>query len=67
MFDIFSTVGGAVGITVGETIIASVLPRKLAHIPNIASLGLGMTAADLNDSVGKIHLIPVRCHVLFPG
>lgn len=48
------------GITVGEAIIASVLPRRLAQISNFASLGLGTTAADLNDSVGWIHSISVR-------
>lgn len=52
--------GGAVGIAVGEAIIGSVLPQKLSSIPNFASSGLGTTAADLNDSVGVVHLIPVR-------
>ncbi|KIJ16139.1 hypothetical protein PAXINDRAFT_113909 [Paxillus involutus ATCC 200175] len=52
------TVGGAVGIAVGEAIISTVLPKKLAGITNISSLALGDSAAALNDSVRKIHLIP---------
>lgn len=63
--NICSTVGGAVGIAVGEAIIASILPQKLSSIPNFASLGLGTTVAALNDSVGRIHLIPVRVCVSF--
>ncbi|KAH0826973.1 MFS general substrate transporter [Lanmaoa asiatica] len=57
-FMFLRTVGGAVGISIGEAIIASVLPQKLAGIPNFASLDIGTTAADLNDSIGIIHLIP---------
>ncbi|KAN0076836.1 Major facilitator superfamily domain containing protein [Tylopilus felleus] len=57
-FMFLRTVGGAVGIAVGEAIIGSVLPQKLSSIPNFASSGLGTTAADLNDSVGVVHLIP---------
>ncbi|KAF8550440.1 MFS general substrate transporter [Imleria badia] len=57
-FMFLRTVGGAVGIAVGEAIIASILPQKLSSIPNFASLGLGTTVADLNDSVSMIHLIP---------
>ncbi|KAF8121994.1 MFS amino acid permease [Boletus edulis] len=49
--------GGAVGLAMGEAIIASVLPRKLAAIPNVASLGLGNGIAALNDNVGRVHLI----------
>ncbi|KAF8415455.1 hypothetical protein L210DRAFT_3657451 [Boletus edulis BED1] len=41
----------------GEAIIASVLPRKLAAIPNVASLGLGNGIAVFNDNVGQVHLI----------
>ncbi|KIJ16696.1 hypothetical protein PAXINDRAFT_98514 [Paxillus involutus ATCC 200175] len=52
------TVGGAVGIAIGEAIISTVLPKKLSGIANISSLGLGDSAAALNDSVSKIHLIP---------
>ena len=51
--------GGAVGLAIGEAIIASLLPRKLATIPNIASLGLGDNIAVLIDSIGMVHLIPV--------
>ncbi|KIJ68901.1 hypothetical protein HYDPIDRAFT_79646 [Hydnomerulius pinastri MD-312] len=57
-FMFLRTVGGAVGISVGEAIISSVLPKKLAVIPNIASLGFSSSAAALNDSVSKVHLIP---------
>ncbi|KAF8843667.1 MFS general substrate transporter [Paxillus ammoniavirescens] len=57
-FMFLRTVGGAVGIAVGEAIISTILPKKLAGIPNISSLGLGDSAAALNDSVSKIHLIP---------
>ncbi|KAF8838015.1 MFS general substrate transporter [Paxillus ammoniavirescens] len=52
------TVGGAVGIAVGEAIISAVLPKKLAGIANISSLALGDSAAALNDSIRKFHLIP---------
>ncbi|KIK90429.1 hypothetical protein PAXRUDRAFT_681387 [Paxillus rubicundulus Ve08.2h10] len=52
------TVGGAVGIAVGEAIISTVLPKKLAGIPDIGGYTLGDSAATLNDSVRKIHLIP---------
>ncbi|KAG9318906.1 MFS amino acid permease [Chiua virens] len=52
------TVGGAVGISLGEAIIGNVLPKKLADIPNFASLGLGTTTAELNDSIRLVHLIP---------
>ncbi|KIK92949.1 hypothetical protein PAXRUDRAFT_829496 [Paxillus rubicundulus Ve08.2h10] len=52
------TLGGAVGIAIGEAIISTVLPKKLASIANISSLALGDSAAALNDSVSKIHLIP---------
>ncbi|KAF9218213.1 hypothetical protein BS17DRAFT_791914 [Gyrodon lividus] len=57
-FMFLRTVGGAVGIAVGEAIISTVLPTKLASIPNIGSLGFSGSAAALNDSVSKIHLIP---------
>ncbi|KAG6370084.1 MFS amino acid permease [Boletus reticuloceps] len=50
--------GGAVGLSIGEAIIASVLPRKLAAIPNFASLGFGDNISVLNDNIGMIHLIP---------
>ncbi|KAG9318912.1 MFS amino acid permease [Chiua virens] len=52
------TVGGAVGIALGEAIIGNVLPKKLADIPNFASLGLGTTTAELNGSIRLVHLIP---------
>ncbi|KIJ16695.1 hypothetical protein PAXINDRAFT_168194, partial [Paxillus involutus ATCC 200175] len=57
-FMFLRTVGGAVGIAIGEAIISTVLPKTLAGIANINSLGLGDSAAALNDSVSKIHLIP---------
>ncbi|KAF8843668.1 MFS general substrate transporter [Paxillus ammoniavirescens] len=57
-FMFLRTVGGAVGIAIGEAIISTVLPEKLAGIPNISSLGLGDSTAALNDSVSKIHSIP---------
>jgi hypothetical protein len=60
-----SMLGGAVGLAIGEAIIASLLPRKLATIPNIASLGLGDDITALNDSIGMIHLIPVCRRYLF--
>ncbi|KAF8121968.1 hypothetical protein EV363DRAFT_1301496 [Boletus edulis] len=43
--------GGGVGLAISEEIIASVLPRKLAAIPNFASLGLGDNIAVLNDNI----------------
>lgn len=54
--------GGAVGLAIGEAIIASMLPQKLAAIPNIASLGIGDTITMLNDNIDMVHLIPV-CHL----
>ncbi|KAF8122584.1 hypothetical protein EV363DRAFT_1436619 [Boletus edulis] len=44
-------------LAMGEAIIASVLPRKLAAIPNVASLGNGNGIAVFNDNVGRVHLI----------
>ncbi|KAI9574226.1 major facilitator superfamily domain-containing protein [Boletus coccyginus] len=52
------TLGGAVGLAIGEAVISSVLPRKLAAIPNIDSLGLGNNITVLNDSIDMVHLIP---------
>ncbi|KAI6028637.1 major facilitator superfamily domain-containing protein [Pisolithus orientalis] len=43
--------GGTVGITIGETIISSVLPRKLN---GIQGLSIGTSVADINDSVRQI-------------
>jgi len=63
---VFSTLGGAVGLAIGETVIASVLPRKLAVIPNIDSLGLGDNITVLNDSINMVHLIPVCRYVVHP-
>lgn len=63
---VFSVLGGAVGLAVGEAIIASVLPRRLAAIPNIASLGFGNNITVLNDNIDKVHLIPVCCYVFAP-
>lgn len=55
-----SIVGGAVGIAVGEAIIANVLQRKLAQIPYFSTLDLHTTVVELNDSIRTINLIPVR-------
>lgn len=52
--------GGAVGLSIGEVIIASLLPRKLATIPNITNLGFDDNISALNEHIGKFHLIPVR-------
>jgi hypothetical protein len=49
--------GSAVGLALDEAIIASVLLRKLAAIPNIDSLGLGSDMSALNDSIDQVHLI----------
>ena len=57
---VFSVLGSAVGLAVDEAIIATVLPRKLAAIPNFDSLGLGNDMSALNDSIGQVHLIAVR-------
>lgn len=54
-----STVGGAVGIAVGEAIISTLLPKKLAGIPGLSTYINNTSAAALNDSVSKLHLIPV--------
>ncbi|KAI9574201.1 major facilitator superfamily domain-containing protein [Boletus coccyginus] len=50
--------GCAVGVAIGEAVIANVLPRKLAAIPNIESLGLGDNITVLNDGIDMVHLIP---------
>ncbi|KAF8550442.1 hypothetical protein OG21DRAFT_1525132 [Imleria badia] len=46
-FMFLRVLGGAVGLSIGEAIIASMLPRKLVAIPNIASLGIGDTISDV--------------------
>ena len=58
---VFSVLGSAVGLAVGEAVIASVLPGKLAAIPNVESLGLGSNFATLNENIGQVHLIKVCC------
>lgn len=65
----FSVLGAAVGLSVDEAILASVLPRKLAAIPNVDSLGLGNDMSALNDSIGQVHLISVcrRASIFFGG
>ncbi|KAG6330648.1 hypothetical protein ID866_8440 [Astraeus odoratus] len=57
-FMFLRTVGGAVGIAVGEAIISSLLPKKLASIPGISSYISNTSAASLNDAVSQLHLIP---------
>ncbi|KAI6162553.1 major facilitator superfamily domain-containing protein [Pisolithus thermaeus] len=57
-FMFLRTVGGAVGISVGEAIISSLLSKKMASIPGIGSYVSGSTAALLNDDVSYLHLIP---------
>lgn len=47
------------GVSIGEAIIAIVLPQKLAAIPDAASLGLGNTVSELIDSVDRVRLITV--------
>ncbi|KAI9574198.1 major facilitator superfamily domain-containing protein [Boletus coccyginus] len=56
-FMFLRVLGAAVGLSVDEAILASVLPRKLAAIPNVDSLGLGNDMSALNDSIGQVHLI----------
>ncbi|KAH7912244.1 major facilitator superfamily domain-containing protein [Hygrophoropsis aurantiaca] len=55
-FVFLRTLGGTVGITIGEAIISSVLQQKLKAVPGLS--GFGTSAADLNDSVRKISSIP---------
>lgn len=57
-FMFLRTVGGAVGISVGEAIISSLLSKKMASIPGLSSYVSGSTAALLNDDVSYLHLIP---------
>ncbi|KAF8550441.1 MFS amino acid permease [Imleria badia] len=57
-FMFLRVLGGAVGLAMGDAIIANVLPKKLAAIPNIASLGIGDTITVLNENIGMVHLIP---------
>lgn len=52
-----STLGGTVGITIGEAIISSTLLQKLR---GIQGLTIDTSAAALNDSVRQIASIPVR-------
>ncbi|KIK97458.1 hypothetical protein PAXRUDRAFT_10179 [Paxillus rubicundulus Ve08.2h10] len=52
------SLGSAFGVAIGEAIISTVLPKKLAGIANISSLALGDSTSALNDSVRRIHLIP---------
>ena len=51
-----STLGGTIGITIGEAIISSALQQKLR---GIAGLTINTSAASLNDSVRQIASIPV--------
>ncbi|KIK49278.1 hypothetical protein CY34DRAFT_20275 [Suillus luteus UH-Slu-Lm8-n1] len=53
-FVFFRTLGGTVGITIGETIISSVLQQKLR---GIQGLSIDTSAAGLNDSVRQISSI----------
>ncbi|KAH7929620.1 MFS general substrate transporter [Leucogyrophana mollusca] len=53
-FMFLRTVGGAVSIAIGEAIIASVLPQKLAGIPGLEG---NTSAAALNEGISKIHQI----------
>ncbi|KAF9235568.1 major facilitator superfamily domain-containing protein [Melanogaster broomeanus] len=57
-FMFLRTVGGAVGIALGEAVIATVLPQKLAAIPRFVGFGFSSSAAALNDSINQIHSIP---------
>jgi hypothetical protein len=54
---VFRTLGGTVGITIGEAIISSVLQQKLR---GIQGLTIDTSAAALNDSVRQISSISVR-------
>ncbi|KAF8842620.1 hypothetical protein BDN67DRAFT_1067587 [Paxillus ammoniavirescens] len=65
-FMFLRTVGGTVGIAIGEAIISTILPKKLSGIANISSLTFGDSAAALNDSVSKIHLIPSSAARMIP-
>ncbi|KAN0076816.1 Major facilitator superfamily domain containing protein [Tylopilus felleus] len=56
-FMFLRVLGAAVGLAADEAIIASVLPRKLAAIPNVGRLGLGNDIAELNDSIVRVHSI----------
>ncbi|KAI6005455.1 major facilitator superfamily domain-containing protein [Pisolithus albus] len=53
-FMFLRTVGGAVGISVSEAIISSLLSKKMASIPGISSYVSGSTAALLNDDVSTV-------------
>ncbi|KAI6040004.1 MFS general substrate transporter, partial [Pisolithus marmoratus] len=57
-FMFLRTVGGAVGIAVGEAIISSLLSKRMANIPGLSSYISGSTAALMNDDVSYLHLIP---------
>ncbi|KAL4068097.1 MFS general substrate transporter [Scleroderma citrinum] len=51
-------VGCAVSLAVGEAIVSSLLPKKLATIPGISLYIQDPSAAALTDSVSKLHRIP---------
>ncbi|KAH7929758.1 MFS general substrate transporter [Leucogyrophana mollusca] len=55
-FVFLRTLGGTVGITIGEAIISSVLQKKLKAIPGLSNFDT--SAAALNDSVRQISSIP---------
>ncbi|KAH7913996.1 major facilitator superfamily domain-containing protein [Hygrophoropsis aurantiaca] len=54
-FMFLRTVGGAVGISVGEAIISSVLPKQLAGIPGLSGFS---GASALDGGISNIHQIP---------
>ncbi|EIW84739.1 MFS amino acid permease [Coniophora puteana RWD-64-598 SS2] len=57
-FAFIRTVGGAIGINVGEAVISSVLRGRLAGTPALSGVVGDESAASLNDALRKIVLIP---------
>ncbi|OAX38723.1 MFS amino acid permease [Rhizopogon vinicolor AM-OR11-026] len=54
------SLGGAIGIALSAAIISSVLPTKLAAIPNIGSFNIGSSAGSIIQVINQIHFIKDR-------
>ncbi|OJA20399.1 hypothetical protein AZE42_05364 [Rhizopogon vesiculosus] len=54
------SLGGAVGIALSAAIISSVLPTKLAAIPNVGSFNFGSSAGSIIQVINQIHFIKDR-------
>jgi len=55
-FGFLRTMGGTVGIAVGQTLYTSILKRKINRIPGLS--GFDTSPAGLSDSVRTLHTLP---------